>query len=37
MVGIVSRSEINRLAIGNYLSTRVDTPQFAEAQTASVS
>lgn len=33
MVGIVSRSAINRLAIGSYLSTRVDTPQVAEMQT----
>ena len=34
MVGIVSRSAINRLAIGSYLSTRVDTPQVAEMQTS---
>lgn len=34
MVGIVSRSAINRLAIGNYLSQRVELLQAAGAQTS---
>ena len=34
MVGIVSRSAINRLAIGNYISQRVELLQAAGAQTS---